>query len=237
MKDVFNFQRVESKYLLSVKQEAAFLSALDGCLCPDEHGISTISSIYMDTPDLLLLRASMEKAAYKEKLRLRCYGTPTLSDSVFLEIKKKYRGVVYKRRVKMSLKDAYSYLREKKKPCDSQIMREIDYAFRFYDGAAPALLISYERRAFTLREDPSVRITFDRNVRYRRDHLLLEEGSRGTILLPSDSCVMEIKTSGGMPLTLSHLLDRCGIFPASFSKYKKSHLDAMESRNENGGIR
>lgn len=219
MDDILIFRRVEKKYRLTPQQKAALLREVGDHLTPDAHGRSTICSLYLDTPEHLLIRNSIDARVYKEKLRLRSYGTPAKEEHVFLEIKKKYKGVVYKRRVVLSLTDAMQYIISGEKPVESQIMSEIDYAMHFYRQPKPAMLIAYEREAYFDQDLPSLRITFDTNIRYRTGDLHLDHGHGGTLLLPDDAILMEIKTDGAMPLWLSHALSRLGILPTSFSKY------------------
>ena len=224
MKDVMIFKRVEKKYRLTPDQQEHLLHIIGARLTPDAHGRSTICSLYLDTPDHRIIRQSIDAKAYKEKLRLRAYGTPTMADHVFLEIKKKYKGVVYKRREGMTLQAAMAYIGQGIMPCDSQIMREIDYAMHFYHHPQPAMLIAYEREAYFDSENPSLRITFDTHVRARETRLALERGHHGDALLPQDAILMEIKTDGAMPIWLAQALDECGILPTHFSKYGTAYL-------------
>lgn len=157
----------------------------------DEFGKHTISNIYYDTPDDLLIRRSIEKPAYKEKLRLRSYGNPTLDDMVFLEIKKKYDGIVNKRRIQLPLHAAYNYLNLRIKPFpQTQILSELDYFLSLYD-LSPKLFLAYERIALFGKEDPEFRVTFDLNIRSRTNDLRLEHGSRGTLLFNDNTHLME----------------------------------------------
>lgn len=223
--DILIFQRVEKKYLLDEAQYAALWARLDRLIRPDVYPKSTICSEYLDTPDFRLIRASMEATVYKEKLRLRSYNTPGEEDRVFLEMKKKFRGVVYKRRVAMPYAEARDYLATGHTRQDTQIMREIQYAMQLYGNPRPAMLLCYEREAFVWAENPRVRLTFDRNVRYRTEDLHLSHGTAGKVILPEGRVLMEIKTDGGMPIPLSHILDECRIYPTRFSKYKTAYLD------------
>ncbi len=224
MKDIMTFRRVEKKYRLTPEQKDALLQLIGGRLTPDAHGRNTVCSLYLDTPDHLIIRNSIIARTYKEKLRLRSYGTPTMEDQVFLEIKKKYKGVVYKRREIMTLRQAMAYIESGVKPCDSQIMREIDYAMHFYRQPKPMMLIAYEREAYFDAENPDLRITFDTNVRARDVNCRLENGSYGEYLLPEDAILMEIKTGGAMPVWLARALSDCGILPGRFSKYGTAYL-------------
>ncbi len=219
MKDIMIFRRVEKKYRLTPAQKEALLASIGGYLTPDRHGRSTICSLYLDTPDHLIIRNSIDARVYKEKLRLRSYGTPDVETQVFLEIKKKYKGVVYKRREVLSLHAAMDYIAGGPSPVDSQIMREIGYAMRFYRQPQPAMLIAYEREGYFGRDLPNLRITFDTNVRYRNTDLHLEHGHHGMRLLPEDAILMEIKTDGAMPVWLARALSEHGLLPVSFSKY------------------
>ncbi len=224
MKDIMTFRRVEKKYRLTPAKKDELLSIIQEHLTPDVHGRNTICSLYLDTPDHRIIRASLIARVYKEKLRLRSYGTPGMEDSVFLEIKKKFKKVVYKRREIMTLRQAMDYIQHGVKPCDSQIMREIDYAMHFYGNPQPAMLIAYEREAWFDKEDPSLRITFDTNIRARDMDCRLENGSDGTYLLPQDAIMMEIKCGGSMPVWLAQALSQCGILPGRFSKYGTAYL-------------
>ena len=223
--DILIFRRVEKKYLLTEEQHAALMEHLHGLIRPDTYPKSTICSEYLDTPDFRLIRASMAATVYKEKLRLRSYNTPGQEDRVFLEIKKKFKGVVHKRRVAMSYAEAREYLKTGIPRRDTQIMREIDYAMRFYGRPRPAMLLSYEREAFVWTENPRVRLTLDRNLRYRAEDVDLSHGTAGKVILPADRVLLEIKTDGGMPIPLARILDACHIYPTRFSKYKTAYLD------------
>lgn len=195
------------------------IDALGDRLIPDTHGRNTVMSLYLDTPDFLLIRNSITARTYKEKLRIRSYGTPNEDSLVFFEIKKKYKGVVYKRRIKLSLAKAMRYIADGTRPEDSQIMDEIDYAMRFYRGPSPKMLISYERDAFFVKDMPNLRLTFDSGIRYRTGDLFLENGSKGERIIGDDEYILEVKTDGAMPIWLAHALSELSILPSSFSKY------------------
>ncbi len=225
MPDICIFRRVEKKYLITGAQRRVLTDRIEAYLQPDEYGRSTVCSLYLDTPDFRLIRDSIEAVNYKEKLRVRSYGTPGPDSRVFLELKKKLDGVVYKRRVAVTERQAEAYVRSGIKPFDSQIFRELDYVMRFYGGPRPAAMISCEREAFTVPSEPGLRLTFDADVRYRAERLALTAGSAGKALLPADTFILEIKTCGAMPLWLARALDESSIRPASFSKYGAAYRD------------
>lgn len=194
--------------------------AMSPYVTSENYGKYTICNLYLDTDDYALVRNSIERPVFKEKLRLRSYGTPTADSNVFLEIKRKYKGVVAKRRIGIPLWEAEGYIEEGILPSDSsQIFREIDWMMKYY-RPAPKLFLAYDRIAVTGVTDKSFRITFDRNIRSRQDDLRLGHGSEGELLLDKSVCVMEIKTNAAaIPLWLSGILSGYEIYPASFSKY------------------
>lgn len=213
------FQRVEKKYRLTSAQYEAFCAHMAPYMEEDVYGLHTISNIYYDTKQYDLIRTSIEKPRYKEKLRLRGYRTPGLDSMVFLEIKKKYAGMVYKRRVSMTLQEAYDYLDNKKRPSiRGQIMNEIDYFISYYQPV-PKLYLAYDRVAYFGKEDPELRITIDRNIRSRETQLRLEKGDAGELLLDADQYLVEIKVPTAMPLWMVRSLSELRIYPVSFSKY------------------
>lgn len=218
------FKRYEKKYLLTEAKYKLLKQRLQNMLAIDKFGRSTICNIYFDTPDRFLIRNSLEKPVYKEKLRLRSYGTPEEGDMVFVELKKKYNGIVYKRREKMELTMAERYLYSLEPVShSSQITKEIDWVLHFYKGITPSMYISYNRIAMYGLEDKELRITFDSNILWREEELWLECGVWGTPLLDEGCRLMEIKIPGAMPLWLSHILDELEIFPISLSKYGKGY--------------
>lgn len=224
------FKRIEKKYLLFEMQYEALFERIGSHLKPDEYGRSTVQSLYLDTPDYRIIRNSIDALDYKEKLRLRSYGTATPDSTVFLELKKKYGGVVYKRRVAMSLTAAERYLTQRTRPFESQIMSEIDWAMRLYGWPKPMMMIACEREAWFDEEHPDLRLTFDRNIRCRDSNLNLSRSSAGLILLPEHTVLLEIKTAGAMPLWLAEALDREEIFPVSFSKYGAAYTRRLEEK-------
>jgi hypothetical protein len=225
------FQRRELKYLVTDQQRFLLVQAMRGLTRPDPHGASTICNVYYDTPDFRLIRRSLEKPVYKEKLRLRSYGPAAPDQDIFLELKKKYKGVVYKRRISVPEKTAAAFLRgEAPLPEDSQIAREMDYFLWFYRRLEPAVHLSYDRQAYFAADDPDLRITFDENIRWRTEHAALTAQPGGQQILAPDQSLMEIKCGGAMPLWLTGLLDRWQIRQTSFSKYGRAY-ESMLRKN------
>lgn len=215
----FTFKRYEKKYLLTAEQYAALWQRLEPWLEPDEYPSSTVCSVYYDSDDYRLIRHSVEGPVYKEKLRLRSYNIPVDGDQVFIELKKKYKGIVYKRRVAMDAERAVQWLSGERPPEeDSQMIREIDFFLRSY-RPVPKAHIACDRTAWRAKEDAELRITFDKDIRWRQTELDLRAGSRGEPLLPDGQVLMEIKIPEAAPLWLAHMLSELSLFPVSFSKY------------------
>ncbi|MGT2845873.1 polyphosphate polymerase domain-containing protein [Streptococcus massiliensis] len=215
------FQRFETKYVISKETLVLLLAEFEGNMLEDEHAYSTIGNLYYDTPTYQMIRESLEKPYFKEKLRVRTYDADPIENSqVFLEIKKKVRKIVYKRRIATDLLRAESYLAGRE-VCldDSQIKEEIDWLCERYGGVQPMMYIYYNRYSMKGKEDENVRITIDHDVTYRNYDLSLLDGRHGQALLPDNHVIMEIKVPGAYPLWLSEILDRHRVFPKSFSKY------------------
>ena len=215
----FTFKRYEKKYLLTAAQYERIRARLDAYIEPDEFFSSTVCSLYYDTGDFELIRRSIDAPVYKEKLRVRAYNVPAPDGTVFVELKKKFKGVVYKRRVMMAADTAMRYLAgEIPAPDDSQMLQEIDWFLRM-NNVRPRVFIACDREAYRARDDGELRITFDRSIRWRDTELELTAGSAGEPLLPEGSVLMEIKAPEAVPLWLAHVLSEERLFPARFSKY------------------
>ena len=214
------FKRYELKYMLTAEQKERILEAMEPYMALDKYGRTTIRNIYFDTANYRLIRRSMEKPEYKEKLRIRSYQKATEDSTVFVELKKKYKKVVYKRRISMTEAEAMAWICEGKKPSvQTQITREIDYFCEFYGNMRPAVYLSYEREAYFEKNGGDFRVTFDDNILCRQTELSLCSDPYGDPLLPPGKVLMEIKCSGGMPLWMVHVLTEQRIFKTSFSKY------------------
>ncbi len=230
------FKRTEIKYLLNDEQYKALMPYLETVARVDEYGLSKINNIYFDTPDYRLVKTSMEKPVYKEKLRLRTYGTTGDDTDSFIEIKKKYAGVVYKRRISGKYPDTYGYLTDvkNKKECfdDSQIAGEIREFIKIYSNLRPAMRICYDRIAMAGIKDEDFRVTFDSNITWTIRNLDLRLEAEGRNLLKEGQRLMEIKVSNAMPIELAKKLSELAIFPASFSKYGSGYADMMSTAKD-----
>ncbi len=221
------FNRVEKKYLLNEEQFQAVMGELKAYMEMDEYGLHTIRNIYFDTVNNELIRTSIEKPCYKEKFRVRCYGKPEEDSQIFLEIKKKYKGIVNKRRITMTRTAARAYLLENEKPKQmGQIEREIDYFLAHYD-LKPALYLAYDRIALFGKKDQEFRVTFDQNIRSRREHLVLDDDTNTVPLLEEGYHLMEVKITDAMPLWFVDILSRYEIRNVSFSKYGTIYLNNL----------
>jgi hypothetical protein len=225
------FKRYELKYMLNSRQKEALLEAMAGHMQLDQYGLTTIRNIYYDTDDFRLIRASLMKPVYKEKLRIRSYGRAGRNDMVFVELKKKYDSVVYKRRLSMPQADAMNCLNAKiPLPEDSQISREIDYFNNFYENLHPAAFVSYDREAYYSTDGGDLRITFDRNIRGRTEELSLDSEAYGTRVIGDDMTLVEVKTGVGYPLWFARTLAEQHAYKGSFSKYGRVYETVIYPR-------
>ena len=213
------FKRYELKFLLTADQKARLLPEIEQYMQLDKYGRTLIKNIYFDTDNYRLIRRSLEKPDYKEKLRLRSYGATTPDSTVFVELKKKYNGVVYKRRIPMPEWEAMAWLQGLVPAPDSQIAEEITYCLRFYKTLRPTVFLSYQREAYYARDGSAFRLTFDDTILCRREDLSLCKDSGGTPILPPGTVLMELKCPGGIPLWMTTLLSREKIYKTSYSKY------------------
>ena len=213
-----SFKRYEKKYLLNPEQYAILKAAVDEHFIPDKYGETKICNLYYDTPEYLLITRSIDKPMFKEKLRIRTYGVPNDDTTAFIEVKRKFNSIVYKRRIHMPYIDAIKHVENPPKDADKQIAKEIDYVINFYKGIAPKFYISYDRSAFFYKETSDIRITFDRNITWRDYDLDLRKGSYGESLLPEGYHIMELKVPNTAPLWLAELLSKLKLYPTSFSK-------------------
>ena len=231
-------QRYELKYLLTAEQTEALLLALRGHMQLDQYGRTSIASIYYDTPDARLVRASLEKPPFKEKLRLRSYGLATETSPVYLELKRKAYGIVYKRRVQTTLPLVRRFFSGLGDICaGGQINREITHFRDYYARLQPACLIIYDREAY-FEPGGDLRLTIDFDPRYRMEQIDLSTSMAGTPLLPKGHTILEIKVQQAVPLWLRAILSALEIYKNSFSKYGeayKQQLRRSAAFNERGG--
>jgi hypothetical protein len=213
------FKRYERKYIVTREQYASLENVLSRHLEPDAFGEYLVQNLYYDTDGWDVIRASIEKPAYKEKMRLRCYGEMNQESKLFFELKKKYKGIVYKRRMAVPAKTlpAGSVL-DVVPDGASQIARELDYYMKT-NAVSGKIYISYWRTAFAGIADRELRVTFDTDIRFRLDCLDSFHPGDGHFILPRDKMLMEVKTPGGMPVWLARALCENKIFPTAFSKF------------------
>ena len=220
----YTFQRYEKKYILTEEEKNLLLCRMRPYIEADRYAKYTICSLYYDTWDFRLIRASIEKPVYKEKLRVRSYGTPADKDKVFIELKKKYNGIVYKRRIETTASDASDFLNGGGDGFSGavgrfgQIGKEILW-FRDFYKVSPQVLIAYDREAFFAVDGSDFRVTFDENISARTTDLSLKKDVGGEKLLGNGLVLMELKTHSGIPLWMTSLLSENEIYKTSFSKY------------------
>ncbi len=226
------YKRREMKFLLNEAQYKLLLEGVSRHMTEDKFGLHTIMNIYLDNQNYDLIRNSIEKPVYREKLRLRAYGKAASDESeAFLEIKKKFKGVTYKRRLDGSYKELFDYVTEGKTPNlpdfrHKQVFEEIDYLMQRM-SLVPKIAICYDREAFFGNDDKEFRLTFDGNIRCRENDLDLRSGDGGEVLADAPFQVMEVKSAGSIPLWLVEILSENQIYQGSFSKYATAYLRRM----------
>ncbi len=227
------FKRYEIKYKITTAQKDEILAVAHPYMRLDKYGKTTIRNLYFDTDNFRLIRRSIEKPTYKEKLRLRSYEQVTPDKKIFVELKKKCCSIVYKRRIQLSEKEAMmAFENNLPLPINSQIANEIEYFRNYYGNLTPKVFLSYQREAYYSLDKSDFRITFDDNILYRCNDLSLTVPPHGKQIIDEGYVLMEIKTSGAIPLWLTKKLTELRIFKTSFSKYGTAYIDILKTQSQ-----
>ena len=225
-------QRYEIKYLLNKEQVEFLVEKLRDYMEVDKYGMTSIASLYYDTPNHRLIRESLDGNNFKEKIRLRSYGLNNPGKPVYLELKRKADGIVYKRRVETSVDDVKKFINyENDNLSDGQIAKEIRYFRNYYESLIPSCLIIYDRVAY-FQKNGDLRLTIDFNPRYRLDNLNLSTSMDGIPLLNDGDAILEIKVQESIPLWLTSILDEGRIYKGSFSKYGEAYKRAIIGKGD-----
>ena len=227
------FRRIEKKYIISKKQFELIKKGIKDEMYLDTHGKSTICNLYLDTDDYSLIKHSLDKPIYKDKLRIRSYNVANSNSDVYLEVKKKYDGVVSKRRIKAKLEDIYAFLNNESEipQSNTQVSKELKYYFKYYN-LHPTAYITYDREAYYAKNDYGFRITFDTNIKARDYDLALDKGIYGQQIFDEDKILMEIKTLGGIPMWFTKMMSELEVRPGHFSKYGATYLNILREKEE-----
>lgn len=218
------FKRTEKKYVIDEKMKKILVERFAPYIQPHKYHSYTLCNAYYDTDDFELIRRSIEKPDFKEKLRIRCYEVPCDKTPAYVELKRKYDGTVYKRRLEMSYAEAKGYVENCKCIEGDHISEEIAYFCSVYK-VSPKAFISYDREAFCGRNDENLRVTFDSDIRYSFDNNEgFEKNGEFRRLLRRDECIMEIKANGGIPVEMASILSTLEIYPQPFSKYGRAYI-------------
>ena len=226
-KPIVVMKRYEMKYIMSPEQTEYFKKSVEGHMKIDKFGLTSIASLYYDTPNYRLIRTSVEKPPFKEKIRLRSYGLATDTSPVFLELKRKAYGIVYKRRVQSTIPLVNKFFYGEGDICaGGQINREITTFRDYYKTLVPACLIIYDRVAY-FQPDGDLRLTIDHDPRYRYEDLDLKTSMEGNSLLKDGFTILEVKVQQAVPLWLSEILTKGRIYKGSFSKYGEAYRQQL----------
>ncbi len=223
------FNRYEYKYKVDIMTARKLMKIFDENLNLDpycsQYGTYKIVNHYVDSLDYQLIRKSITKPLYKHKLRIRTYNeNPDFNDFVYFEIKKKFKGLVNKRRCKMTYGEACILIKEKKLEIkkdyiNEQILKEIIYILEDNNYEIKNQII-YDRIAY-FDDRKNLRISFDFDIH-----------SYNNQLLDKELTLMEIKTATSMPLWVVKLLNDYKIHKTSFSKYGIDYLKNLKEKNE-----
>lgn len=231
--NILLFKRTEKKYLLTKVQYNEMKERLKDFTVEDTYGQYSICNIYYDTDDYSLIRHSLERPVFKEKLRVRSYGIPSGDQEVFLEIKKKYKGIVYKRRIISTYSQITDYFEKGIHPeiseDEERTFAEIDYFYRT-NQLKPKVFLAYERVALISKEDKDFRITFDSNIRSRNYNVSFDYGDEGEPLLNDGEWLMELKADKAIPIWLTKILSELKVYPISFSKYGRVYINTLKRK-------
>jgi len=220
------FDRWELKYVVTVKQMYQLMHALKNYVVLDENGddgLYKIKSIYYDSHDFKFYHEKMNGNKYRQKVRLRGYNNVAYNDDVYFEIKQRYNTTVQKRRAELKLSDAYELM---KHPLDAEqyadkkriVLDEIRYLSSMHALEAKAI-VSYDRKAYMGKYEDGLRITFDTNLKCRKENLNLEEYHKEKYFVHPSLAVLEIKTNEKVPIWLVSLIQRFEIEAHRVSKY------------------
>lgn len=226
-------KRSEYKYILTKDQLVSFKSLILEHMKLDQYGLTTISSIYYDTPDFRIIRNSIEGPIFKEKIRLRSYGLADSTKQVFLELKRKALGIVYKRRIGLFENNANSFFNAHASLGNDQIAKEITYFRDYYKNLIPQIVIIYDRLAYEELNDGDLRLTIDQNPRYRTNEFNLHTTDKGELLLNEGEAILEIKVQEEIPLWLTNILSELKIYKSTFSKAGEAYKRIMREKQNN----
>lgn len=235
MQDNLFFKRYELKYLITVQQRDAICKEIAPYMVKDRYFHSSIRNLYYDTQTFQLIRTSLDHPVYKEKIRLRSYARADSDTEVFVELKKKYDSIVYKRRIALPMTLAASCLAGNHAFPSGQIGKEIQAAVNRYGNLQPQVFLSYERDAYRALDGSGLRLTFDDSILFRQDALSLDSECYGTSLLSQGICLMELKLSENMPLWMAQMLSGMRIYRSTFSKYGAAY-QLIQAANTKGDI-
>lgn len=227
-----NITRTEKKYLADRSVIDSFIAGISPHMAEDLYFRQRIHNVYFDNDNNEVIRHSLEKQEFKEKLRLRGYEIKgRLCPYVYLELKKKFKGVVYKRRLMLPPEEGRKVLSGTREEVyallgESPVGQEIR-AYMERTGCYPKQYLSYERFSYRGKDDGELRITIDTGLKSRESSLSLGAAAEDESYWEEQKYIIEIKATSGMPLWLVHLLTSLGLYPVSFSKYGKIYLKKL----------
>lgn len=241
--------RFEYKYLVpnslvgKIRADISSFMVLDEYARKRHDGEYTVRSIYYDSPQFSCYQEKVDGVKLRNKYRIRGYNTISDQSIIFLEIKHKNTNCVSKSRAPIFYKDRFEILTSSN--IDDFILsfsgngkeKKDAYKFLYYyrlKNLRPAVLVIYDREAFHGKFDPSLRVTFDKNLRsviYPNLNQLDNEDSAKSVL--NNDFILEIKFYGSLPAWIRALINKYGLIRESLSKYTMSLENYPEFKNPN----
>ncbi len=227
--------RKEYKYLVHIDLLEDLRKALQPYLVLDNfseqrHKLEyTVRSIYYDTKDLSFYYEKQEGLKVRKKLRIRGYNELLGEKVVFLEIKRKYENFNWKNRSPVlygDLEELFSTgnieeLVLSNKHSDKATLDGKRFFYHvFRKSLIPTVLVVYNREAYFGKFDRSIRITFDKFLRYQTFPELSDLYSNDKLRFAIPNYfLLELKFDLGFPLWLQQIVSGFKLNRIAFSKY------------------
>lgn len=220
---------VRNEHLDRLRRKILPFVELDPFTQGDNGNEYTVRSIYFDSSNFEYYHEKIEGIKIRKKLRIRGYDSEADKKLIFLEIKNKYNNFIGKNRAPLLFDNLEGLL--KTKSIDSYTLTNNGYVDSVKDGEKfihhilrsglrPTILIVYEREAFFSKFDKSLRITFDKNLRYFSHPKLANlYFDKDLDLATPNHFVLELKFNNGYPRWLQDIVQEFNLYRRSVSKY------------------
>jgi len=209
---------------------APFLEADEYSESEKNYPEYTVRSIYFDSNGKDSYFEKIEGLKNRKKIRIRGYGHQSSNTKVVLEIKRKLEDRVTKNRASVPYEQLDNLIRTgdletcfgKSKSSKKEDASRFLYNIKRYN-LMPQNQIVYDREAYHGRFDPGMRVTFDKNIRYRPapkvTQLFLDFGLKRAWI---GYFILEVKYfNGEMPTWAKSIIEEFELKHEALSKYAK----------------